>query len=337
MDPGSVPQLPPVPPNIGSIAGPTLIGSLFNYFLFGILSVQCYIYHYSFPEDKLLIKSLVYSIMTVEILQICMNGADVFYWFARGYGNLLMLDSTYLSPFDTPMLGSIVALIIQLFFCYRIWTLRKSYWWISSIIGLISIVQVIGGIGGAVLGHNIRHFSAAQAATPLYTYMWLVGEAVADVFIAIVMTYLLLETREKTHSMSHSIVTRIVRLTVQSNSLTAGVALLSLILFVGAPGTTYFTAPTIFLGKLYSNSLLATFNHRIFLRHRDEPFKRSLRSQESSSTPSSNNFFAIRTTPSSQDSYNKKPVVQIDVETATNNLNDSVEMVTKPPRFGNHF
>jgi hypothetical protein len=206
---------------------------------------------------------------------VCCSAADVFYWFGSGYGNLEHLNSVYISPFDTPLLGSIVAFIVQLFFCYRIWTLRKSDWYIVMcvVIGMVSILQLIGGVAGAVSVHHNKFFSVVRAVDKVYAELWLVGEAVADVLIAVTMTYLLIGSHNEFTMQSRSIANRIVRLIVQSNSLTAGVAVISVIFFLSFQGANYFIASTVVLGKLYSNTLLATFNHRIFLRMPSEDSK----------------------------------------------------------------
>jgi hypothetical protein len=251
--------------NVVQLAAPLIFGVLVNYFLFGILTLQLYIYSYSFPGDKISIKLLIYGVYMVELVQVCCAGADTYYWFCSGYGNLGHLDNTYLSPFDNPMLGSIVAFIVQIFFCHRIWKLRTNNWYIMmcAVIGAISVTQLVCGIVGAVKVHSDIHFSAITNNS-VFAYMWFVGQAVSDVLIAATMTYLLLGSDAEQWT-STTIVNRATRLMIQSNSLTAGTAVASAIIFAALPGTNYFVATTVVLGKLYSNTLLAAFNHRIFL------------------------------------------------------------------------
>jgi hypothetical protein len=86
---------------------------------------------------------IVYLALLLETIQVCFNGADVFHWYAAGYGNLQMLNDVNFSPFDTPMLGAIIAFIVQLFFCYRIWSLKNSYLPISVSIALVGDIHVI--------------------------------------------------------------------------------------------------------------------------------------------------------------------------------------------------
>lgn len=86
---------------------------------------------------------IVYLALLLETIQVCFNGADVFHWYAAGYGNLQMLNDVNFSPFDTPMLGAIIAFIVQLFFCYRIWSLKNAYLPISVVIALVRDIHVI--------------------------------------------------------------------------------------------------------------------------------------------------------------------------------------------------
>lgn len=63
----------------------------------------------------------VYSVFLVETLQTALTGADLYYWFVSGFGNLDHLTSPNLSEFDVPIISSVISLAVQLFFVYRIW------------------------------------------------------------------------------------------------------------------------------------------------------------------------------------------------------------------------
>jgi hypothetical protein len=68
-----------------------------------------------------------------------MSGADLYYWFASGFGSLEHLYSPHLSPFDVPIIGSVVSLSVQFFFAYRVWILSaKKSWQLCVIICLVS-------------------------------------------------------------------------------------------------------------------------------------------------------------------------------------------------------
>ncbi|RDB21486.1 hypothetical protein Hypma_011894 [Hypsizygus marmoreus] len=277
----SVPTAPPpglAPPSLdlGAIAGPQLIGSLLNYCLYGVLVVQVYIYRLSFPRDNTIVKCLVYFALIFETVSVCLNAVDIFDWFGTGFGDIQNLADPGVGPIYTPIMGSIMALVVEIFFCYRIWVINRKAWWWSLVIAAVSITQCVGGFVGGVLARVASDVSKRHAQDR-FVYLWLVGDAVADIMIAGSMTYLLLRAGNKHHRQTNDIVMRIVQLTVETNSVSATVAIVSLILFAGAPGTTYFITPTMILGKLYANTLLVTFNNRAFLHKSttSQPFSSS--------------------------------------------------------------
>ncbi|KAJ7145336.1 hypothetical protein C8R43DRAFT_1012375 [Mycena crocata] len=255
--------LPPIPPNIGSITASQLIGSLLSFYLFGVLSVQIYVYRVCFPKDKTSIKYMVYLIFFFMALSTCLNAADVYFWYASGFGNLIQFSQAHISPFYTPILGSLIALVIQLFFCYRIWIIKSQALYLSIGIAIISVLQAIGGLGGGIKAYASANSNHDNLRVVL-VYMWLIGAALADVLIAVSMTYLLTQASRQSHRQSNDLVKRIVRLILETNALSASVAIVGLILFAGVPGTNWFVCPTMILPGIYANTLLVTFNNRAF-------------------------------------------------------------------------
>jgi hypothetical protein len=130
----------------------------FLWYLSSRLSDHKDVYSYNFPEDKRFLKLLgmqtspwfhlpqlltiftvVCAIFILETVQTALNCADLFYWFASGYGDITHLVSPSLSFFDGPFIESMVALIVQIFYAYRIWVLsNKRSWWFCLLICLVS-------------------------------------------------------------------------------------------------------------------------------------------------------------------------------------------------------
>jgi hypothetical protein len=85
------------------------------------------------------IRLVVYIVFFLETVQTALSGADLYYWFAVGFGKPDHLFSSFLSFLDLPIMGSFVALIVQFFFVYRIWVLsEKRWWWLCVIVCLVS-------------------------------------------------------------------------------------------------------------------------------------------------------------------------------------------------------
>jgi hypothetical protein len=80
----------------------------------------------------------VYSVFLLEVLQTALSGADLYYWFASGFGDMNHLAAPYASAFDAPIMGSLVSLCVQFFFVYRILVLgKKESWWLCVLICLV--------------------------------------------------------------------------------------------------------------------------------------------------------------------------------------------------------
>jgi hypothetical protein len=100
---------------------------------------------------------------------------DMFRWFGSGYGNIIELGKIQLSAVDTPMLGAFIAAAVQMFYCYRIYTINKKAWWISVFVALVrtsffsisgflltllqlALTQVAAGLFSAVVVRSLIYF-----------------------------------------------------------------------------------------------------------------------------------------------------------------------------------
>ncbi|ESK96156.1 hypothetical protein Moror_7297 [Moniliophthora roreri MCA 2997] len=266
----SAPPSGPSLPKPESITASLLLGAMFNWALWGVLGCQTYLYHIYFPNDKAAFKYLIYGVFLFETAQTALNTHDTYIWFSRGFGDFLNFTKVLTSPLNTPMMGAVIALVVQLFYAHRIWTLRKSWLWFCMLLVGITLAQTGGAFYGGIRAFQAGSFVKAQTdpSNRRAVYVWLIGEAVADVLIAAAMVYLMILRRGQSHRFrSHGILARVVTITVESNCATASLAILSLIMFAGIPDTNYFTCPTIVIGKVYANTLLVSFNNRIVLRN----------------------------------------------------------------------
>jgi hypothetical protein len=83
--------------------------------------------------------NIVYAIFLIETLQTALSGADVYYWFVTGYGDIKHITSPHATPFDVPIIEAVVSSSVQFFFAFRIWLLSmKRSWCLSLIICLVS-------------------------------------------------------------------------------------------------------------------------------------------------------------------------------------------------------
>ena len=69
----------------------------------------------------------MYGLAVLDVLQTILITADAFHWFVSGFGNMARLDDTYLNSWDVVLIDAFISLIVQTFYCWRIYLLRKSY------------------------------------------------------------------------------------------------------------------------------------------------------------------------------------------------------------------
>jgi hypothetical protein len=82
----------------------------------------------------------VYFVLLLETVQTALTGADVYHWFIVGFGDLEGLKKSQFSPIDAPTMDAFISLIVQVFFCYRIWTLSKRLWWLCIVVIIVSLM-----------------------------------------------------------------------------------------------------------------------------------------------------------------------------------------------------
>ncbi|KAH9989100.1 hypothetical protein BJV74DRAFT_458845 [Russula compacta] len=243
-----------IPPDIAKVTAPLLFGVIFNWALYGVLCVQTYVYSYNFPHDGRWMKALAYFVFLLETVQTALTGADAYYWFMAGFGNMERLRNSNFGGIDNPLMDAIISLVVQVFFCYRIWTLSDRTLWLPLLIVVLAVAQAIGatwaGIKSATMG--------AYAITKVAQYLWLIACTLVDIVIAVVMMWLLRQRENNEDQHSKHIVQRIMRLTIETNTVTASVALITFVLYVAYPNEIYYTCLTVIIGKLYSNTLFIT-------------------------------------------------------------------------------
>ncbi|GJE98670.1 hypothetical protein PsYK624_149050 [Phanerochaete sordida] len=250
-------------PNVdyGPLAAPLLMGTLFNWGLYGILSVQVYLYHISFPRDRWTTKGLVYFIYVIDTVQTCLVTRDVFNGYAKHYGNLDVLDSIQTEWLAVPVFSSIVSCTVQMYYAHRIGILSGS----QILRGLVCVLALTAGVSGVVAGSQafrVPRFSELEGTASISVGIWLAGDAACDIIIAVLMAYFLLRHDSKI-SQTHAIVQRLIRLVIETGTLTAMAASIDVVLYYAFPHKAFHSCPATILAKLYSNSMLAIFNSRI--------------------------------------------------------------------------
>ncbi|PBK88496.1 hypothetical protein ARMGADRAFT_1167961 [Armillaria gallica] len=253
----------PVPAGypIERLSGPLLVGYLLNWGLFGTLSVQLYLYYLAFPKDRQFIKYLVYGIYIVEFVQTILVSHDAFAMFGYGFGDLDALTEVHFNWLIVPIMSAVIACVGQSFYAYRIYILSRSRI-VPAFVICVSLTSFVAAIITGVYmfqASNITELN--EQKTSIFIGVSCVGYAMCDIVIAICMTYYLMR-HNTSFPQTRILITKLIRLTIETGSLTAVVALATLILFFPFPHQTFYATAGLVISKLYSNTIYMVLNSR---------------------------------------------------------------------------
>jgi len=237
---------------------------LFNWGLFGVLTVQVYIYYIAFPRDDYRRKSVVSLAYVLEIVQVGLSTRDVYRAYAIGWGNAAALDDIGLLWFSVPILTGFISCLSQLFYAWRISALSHNPWVVSAI-SVLSVTQASLSMWDGVECKRVGRFTLFTH-TSVFRAKILAssGSALTDVAITCCMFYYLRKAKNASMiTRTTTMLTRLIRLTIESGLITAAVASVNVILFAASQDTLMYTIPLVVTTKIYSNCLLALLNSRI--------------------------------------------------------------------------
>ncbi|KAK0186998.1 hypothetical protein F5146DRAFT_1063213 [Armillaria mellea] len=246
-----------------------LVGCFLSLILYGILCDQVYIYYISFPKDNLASKTVVYLLWLIETAQTVTNIYYTFHTFCYNFGNLAGLDDVHITWFAIPIMSGLVGCIAQLFYAWRMYKFSKKARWLCITLSVIAFTQFSAAICCGIQVRNSGHYSNLQnnSKVKVTEIIWLGGSVLCDTGIAVCMTYLLCRAQTGLKS-TRILLSRLMRLTIETGTATAAIAAVHMALFLAYHDNNYHTAPANCLVKVYSNTVLAVCNSRMTRRIR---------------------------------------------------------------------
>ncbi|KAF7318385.1 hypothetical protein HMN09_00347600 [Mycena chlorophos] len=242
-----------------------LIGALLEYLLAGALLVQLVIYSICFPKDSRGFQLLVYGLSLLMLARVCLTGYQIQDLFAAGYGNVEKLFTVPRHQYSRPF-APIIVCIVQHFFSYRIFSLERRCWPICIFISILSLAQFGTGLAAFVLLH-VEPVSP-DGYPPILDDLgraWYAG-GVATALISTLTTAFVLFRVHAVNQTTHRAVRRVLRLTIESNAVSAALEVISLALLQAYPGDPYYIGAGYLLSGVYTNMLLVSLNYRVLLR-----------------------------------------------------------------------
>jgi len=221
-----------------AVVGPAFIGFIMGLSLYGTTLAQAVFYFISFPNDSKVVKKSVHS---------------------------RFLQKPALAGLPWQLTASFVvvvfvSVIVQGFFCLRVWKISGRNWFIVTFIALASAIQFSTGIVVC-----IGEFGHPTTSSTLFARLDLISALVCDAAISASLVYFFYSYRIG-QPRTEPVLQQLIVLSVNMGVLLCLVTGAILILFETRRGSATSLAPQFISNKLYINALIGTLNSRRHLR-----------------------------------------------------------------------
>ncbi|KAI0650118.1 hypothetical protein C8Q79DRAFT_901378 [Trametes meyenii] len=248
---------------LATTLGPTFLGFAGTCMLYGITSLQTWMYfNYDFKDEHSLRGSVLTSAFRfLDTLHMSFLTASMYQYVVIDFGNIpAMLAPNWCahdSIFRANRVVLVTNLIVRAIFGMRVWRLSGGHWFmpvfVVNVLSLFVLDFAVKGLSVRVLV-EVHHFSWSF-------YAGLGAEVVADAIVAASQCLLLVRMRTGL-ARTDSLIALMMRYSINTGLLTSICAALILVTFTAQPETFIYFAFYFIYSKLYVNSLLATLNAR---------------------------------------------------------------------------
>ncbi|KAL5534699.1 hypothetical protein ACEPAG_1163 [Sanghuangporus baumii] len=247
--------------------GISYIGAMVALVLFGITTLQSYLYYMYYPKDRPSLKLLVAFIWALETVQIALVCHSLYHYLVINYSNPLALGVGTCTLQTSMLVNVIISTTVQLFFTVRVHILSKGMWWLTAFLILTILAHFAFGLETVILLLKLKLLSKIPSITYNAALPFSITAVFPDVLIAFSLCYYLHSVKSGFRG-TNALLNTLMVYAVNRCLLTTVVVIVEVIVFKVLPDSFYFLAIDFCVGKLYANTLLATLNTRQVLRGR---------------------------------------------------------------------
>ncbi|KAF8337613.1 uncharacterized protein EI90DRAFT_3119053 [Cantharellus anzutake] len=249
-------------PNINNMLGVILVCLIIAAYLFGMSSSQAYIYYDRFPKDPWSYKLLVGVAWAIDTLHTALISHTVYYYTVTHFGDYSSLTTTPAWTFNVEVgLVPLLALIVQLYFAHRSWSIDRKSWPLALAISALAFIQFGFGVAEVAVS-----FAKVKSFNGLWNYSWLIivwlsVGAVADLLVTCSLLYSFYKNKTA-FADDDGWVTKILMYGLHTGAFTTFTTILNMIFVAAWTHTLVYAGLTYILGKLYTNTMFYVLNRR---------------------------------------------------------------------------
>lgn len=249
--------------HIDDTFGAAFVGVIVAAVLHGVSCAQAW-YYFTHQNDKWLVKTLVSFVMLFDTIHQVLISHTVYTYLVSNYNNQEQLKYLVWSVLVEVLFNGFTAFLVQSFLARRVWQLSGRNIWLTGLVAFLVLSEFGCVLAFAALSLRFTTYEQLGTLKELSITVNALGAA-GDVVIAFALCVLLHRSRTG-FQRSDSMINKLIIFAVNTGVLTSLCAIASLISIAVAPDTFLYIAFFFCLGRLYSNSLLATLNARKMIR-----------------------------------------------------------------------
>ncbi|KIJ65814.1 hypothetical protein HYDPIDRAFT_39001 [Hydnomerulius pinastri MD-312] len=247
--------------------GGSLICNQVMLVLYGISTLQTYIYFLHYVNDSIYMKSLVLVVWIFGSLHAFLVCHTVYHYLVLSYTDPMYLVQGEWSVYTATCVGVIVCFCVQIFFARMIFYLTKGRRRIilTTILGFFIVAQIAFGIFlSADLFIIWDLYKISEAVYPAMVPLFFTRVA-SDTVTAITLCVVLYDS-QTSFKRSVRLVKTLIIYSMNRFVLTTVVVIIQTIILIVKPGSIWAMVIEFVSVQLYANSLLATLNSRNYFR-----------------------------------------------------------------------
>jgi len=246
------------------------VGCLIATVLYGVATMQAYIYARNCADDPLVFKVGVLLIWLAETLLTLLNFFYLYFLTVTNYGAFDTVDDMPWSASLSFWIIGIISVAVECFYAWRILNLSKRMIipmisWIGSLVHLAANTTIF------VLSLKSKTIARYEASYDWTITLSLTVETIIDVVNTIALSYYLRKMRAQGHHRTTAMVDSLLSWTLETGLIISVCAVIMLVLNRATPAdNAIWVGMLMFYPKLFSNSLLMSLNARHALRRENK-------------------------------------------------------------------
>ncbi|KAH9894070.1 hypothetical protein C8Q73DRAFT_501960 [Cubamyces lactineus] len=254
-----------------SFFGGMLIEIFIACILYGITTLQTFIYFQKYQNDVPSLKLMVATIWILETAHTAFCMQVVYAYLVSNFGEFEYFLSINWGVGVTVITEVVISTLVQAFYVKRVWIMSNKAKLLTAFIAFVTVCRIGFGIGSTILSYHFANWISFRAhKSSLVTVSGGLGAAaLVDVLVALTLSFYLTRGRTGWQKSSNSRINLIMLYAVNSGAITASASVLSVILYATQTDSLVFLGLVEIQGKLYANSFLGSLNARSHIRNKN--------------------------------------------------------------------